>query len=167
MKVQNYTDRNQNIFFNSKRAFIILCLSLSIMLGLLVRLPYFYVYDFALNDGALFVQMANAIKENGYILPATVTYNKTEIPFAYPPFSFYFIAFLTDVFKFNVLDVTRYLPLVFNILSICIFILLASQWIKNRIILLYTSLFFPLIPRSYEWVIMGGGVTRSVGFFLR
>jgi hypothetical protein len=138
---------------------------LSVILGLLVRIPYFFIYDFALNDGALFVQMSEAVRLNGYILPETVTYNRTEIPFAYPPLSFYFVAFLTDLFKFNVLDVVRYMPLVFNILSICAFVLLASRLIKNKVILLYTSLFFPLIPRSYEWLIMGGGVTRSVGFF--
>ena len=149
----------------SRKSFLALCLALSLTLGLFVRIPYFLNYDFALNDGALFVQMADAVRLNGYILPATVSYNRTEIPFAYPPISFYFIAFLSDLFKFNILDVVRYMPLVFNILSIGIFILLASQLIKNKLVLLYTSLFFPLIPRSYEWLIMGGGVTRSVGFF--
>lgn len=150
---------------NSKKSFLLLCLSLSLILGLLVRIPYFVEYDFALNDGALFVRMAEAIKSNGYILPATVEYNRTEIPFAYPPLSFYFVAFLTDLFKFNVLDVVRYMPLVFNILCICTFVLVASQLIKDKVILLYTCAIFPLIPRSYEWLIMGGGVSRSVGFF--
>lgn len=148
-----------------KVSFYLLCLSLSVVLGLLVRLPYFFRYDFALNDGALFVQMSEAIRTNNYILPATVEYNQTEIPFAYPPLAFYLVAFLADSFALNILDVVRYMPLGFNILSICAFILLVSSLIKNQVILLYTSLFFPLIPRSYEWLIMGGGVTRSVGFF--
>lgn len=149
----------------NNRSFFLLCLSLSVILGLLVRIPYFLTYDFALNDGALFVQMSEAIRSNGYILPETVVYNRTEIPFAYPPLSFYFVAFLTDLFELNVLDVVRYMPLFFNILSICIFVLLASQLIKSQVIFLYTCLFFPLMPRSYEWLIMGGGVTRSVGCF--
>lgn len=161
------SNNNETLGFlpNSRKSFFVLCLSLSVIFGLLVRIPYFFIYDFALNDGALFVQMSDAIRSNGYILPETVAYNRTEIPFAYPPLSFYFVAFLTDLFRFNVLDVVRFMPLVFNILSICAFVLLASRWIKDKVILLYTSLFFPLIPRSYEWLIMGGGVTRSVGFF--
>ena len=149
----------------NNRAFFLLCLSLSVILGLLVRIPYFLIYDFALNDGALFVQMSDAIRSNDYILPATVVYNRTEIPFAYPPLSFYFVALITDLFRLNILDVVRYMPLFFNILSICIFVLLASRLIKNQVIFLYTCLFFPLMPRSYEWLIMGGGVTRSVGCF--
>lgn len=158
---------NETVRFlpNSRMSFVLLCLSLSVILGLIVRLPYFFIYDFALNDGALFVQMSEAIRSNGYLLPETVVYNRTELPFAYPPLSFYLVALLTDLFHFNVLDIVRYMPLVFNILSIGTFVLLASRLIKDKVILLYTSLFFPLIPRSYEWLIMGGGVTRSVGFF--
>lgn len=160
-------NNNETLGFlpNSRMSFFLLCLSLSVILGLIVRIPYFFIYDFALNDGALFVQMSEAIKSNSYILPETVLYNRTKIPFAYPPLSFYLVAFLTDLFNFNVLDIVRYMPLVFNILSIGTFVLLASRLIKDKVILLYTSLFFPLIPRSYEWLIMGGGVTRSVGFF--
>jgi len=145
--------------------FLLLCLSLSIILGLLVRLPYFFSYDFALNDGALFAQMSEAIRLNHYILPEVVEYNRTVIPFAYPPLAFYVVAFLTDLLRLDVLDVVRYLPLGFNLLSIGAFVLLASQLINNKLVFLYTCLFFPLIPRSYEWLIMGGGVTRSVGFF--
>lgn len=168
---RQFTNRLFNTFPQGK-SFLLLCLSLSVVLGLLVRLPYFFKYDFALNDGALFVQMAEAIRDNSYILPETVEYNQTELPFAYPPLAFYLVAFLTDLFRknmgvppYDILDVVRYMPLSFNILSICVFTLLASRLIKNKLILLYTSLFFPLIPRSYEWLIMGGGVTRSVGFF--
>ncbi|HEY9845038.1 MAG TPA: hypothetical protein V6D03_02475, partial [Candidatus Caenarcaniphilales bacterium] len=148
-----------------KMSFFLWCLALSVILGLLVRLPYFFRSDFALNDGALFAQMSDAIRANSYILPKTVEYNRLEIPFAYPPLSFYFVAGLTDLFKLELLDVVRYMPLAFNILSIGVFVLLASNLIKDKIIFLYTCLFFPLIPRSYEWLIMGGGVTRSVGFF--
>lgn len=150
---------------SNRKSFLLLCLSLSVVLGALVRLPYFFAYDFALNDGALFTQMAEAIRSNGYVLPKAVEYNHTEIPLAYPPLAFYFVAFLTDLFGFDILKVVRYLPLVFNLLSICVFVVLAASLIKDKLILLYTSLFFPLIPRSYEWLIMGGGVTRSVGFF--
>lgn len=164
--MRHYSDRQPLDFLDrSNRSFLLLCMALSLLLGLLVRIPYFLKYDFALNDGALFVQMAEAIRSNGYMLPATVEYNRTAIPFAYPPLSFYFVALLTDLFNFNVLDVVRFMPLLFNILCICLFVLVAAQLVKDRVLLLYASLFFPLIPRSYEWVIMGGGVSRSVGFF--
>ena len=160
-----FSNNDLNFLPKSRMSLFLFCLSLSLILGLIIRIPYFYIYDFALNDGALFVEMAEAIRANGYILPEIVVYNGTEIPFAYPPLSFYLVAFLIDLFKFNILDIVRYMPLVFNILSICAFVLLASRLIKDKVIFLYTCLFFPLIPRSYEWLIMGGGVTRSVGFF--
>lgn len=147
------------------KSFFLLCLSLSVSLGLIVRLPYFFTYDFVLNDGALFVQMAEAIRQNHYALPEAVRYNQINLPFAYPPLAFYLVAFLTDAFRRDVLEIVRYLPLVFNLLCVGLFILLAFRLIQNKVILLYASLFFPLIPRSYEWLIMGGGVTRSVGFF--
>jgi len=147
------------------KSFLLLCLSLSISLSLVVRLPYFFTSDFVLNDGALFVQMAEAIRQNHYALPEAVRYNQINLPFAYPPLAFYLVAFLTDAFRLDILEVVRYLPFVFNLLCVGIFILLAARLIQNKVILLYTSLFFPLIPRSYEWLIMGGGVTRSVGFF--
>jgi len=145
--------------------FFLLCLSLAVSLGLIVRLPYFFTYDFVLNDGALFVQMAEAIRQNHYALPEVVRYNQINLPFAYPPLAFYLVAFLADALPLDVLGVVRYLPFVFNLLCVGLFILLAFRLIQNKVILLYTSLFFPLIPRSYEWLIMGGGVTRSVGFF--
>jgi len=163
--MKSYSQNEELRFTRITKPFLLMCLLLSLTLGLFVRLPYFLKYDFALNDGALFVEMSNAIRLNNFILPATVSYNKVELPFAYPPLSFYIVACLTTFFNLEVLDVVRYLPLFFNVVSIGIFVILASQLLKNKAVLLYTSLFFPLIPRSYEWLIMGGGVTRSVGFF--
>lgn len=144
--------------------YIITCICISIFLGLLVRIPYFIHSDFPLNDGGLFMLMINAIKMNNYFLPEVVHYNGEQIPFAYPPFALY-VAAIISALGFDVIEVIRYLPLVFNILTICAFILLASKVLNNRYTLLFAAILFPIIPKSYEWLIMGGGITRSVGFF--
>lgn len=145
---------------------VLLGLTFAVLLGLAVRLPFFTKNDFTLNDGALFVQMAQAVLENGFALPKNIQYNMTEIPFAYPPLSFYIVALLSKFVGWDVFDVVRYLPLFFNILSIAGFVLLAARFTRESIGLLAAALIFPLLPKSYEWLIMGGGVTRSVGFFL-
>jgi hypothetical protein len=158
------TDKRQTLI-NREKLFLFFCLCLSVSLGLLVRAPYFILYDFPLNDGGLFKQMIDELRLNHYILPECIEYNRVRIPFAYPPLAFYLAAFASDSLGLSVIDVERYMPLVFNILSIGVFVLLASELQnRNKTTILYASLLFPLIPRSYEWLIMGGGITRSVGF---
>jgi hypothetical protein len=148
----------------TKNYFLFFCLCLSVSLGLLVRVHYFILSDFPLNDGGLFKQMIDSIKLNHYILPDVVEYNRTEIPFAYPPLAFYLAAIVSDLLSLQILDVMRYMPLACNVLSIGVFVLLAAKLQNDKITVLYSSLIFPLIPRSYEWVIMGGGIARSSGF---
>lgn len=155
----------RNRFPWNRRHLIILCVFLSLTLGLLVRAPYFLKNDFILNDGALFAQMAETIRAAGFEIPDVIRYNHTSIPFAYPPLSFYLVAAVAEIFSIPVLAVVKYLPLAFNLLCIGCLVLLTARLTPNRMTIVLTALLFPLIPKSYEWVIMGGGVSRSVGFF--
>jgi len=145
-------------------ALLILCIFLAVSLGLAVRMPHVLGHDFPLNDGGLFAEMIQAIQDNGYRLPDSVEYNKHEIPFAYPPLAFYLAASVSDTLHISVVETTRWLPLVLNILSIALFVLVAGQLCSPPCVVL-SAVLFPLIPRSYEWFIMGGGVPRSAGLF--
>ena len=71
-----------------------LLLATAVVLGVLVRLYPAVTQDFALNDGALFYQMALEIKRAGFALPSATGYNADGIPFAYAPLGFYLAAAL-------------------------------------------------------------------------
>ncbi|MFO0688463.1 MAG: hypothetical protein U0900_07135 [Myxococcota bacterium] len=146
--------------------FVHACAALALALAALTRLPYFVGLDFPLNDGGLFLAMADAIRDAGFVLPERVDYNGHGLPFAYPPVAFYLTAILAQVFGIETLSVQLYLPLVFNLLTVVLFVYVAARLVDDRATLFFAAAAMPLNPRSYEWLIMGGGLTRSPGMFL-
>ena len=118
--------------------------------------------DFPLNDGGLISVMVEEVRKTKYGLPFSITYNSTEIPFAYPPLAFYAAALLTDLTPATPLDVLRVLPMVVNTLTVGAFFLLARSALPPRAALVATGI-FAILPGSFLWLIMGGGVTRSFG----
>lgn len=145
--------------------FVHACAAMAFVLAVLTRVPYFVGLDFPLNDGGLFLAMADAIRDAGFALPSTVDYNGHALPFAYPPLSFYMTAILAQIFGIETITVQLYLPLVFNLLSVVLFAYVAARLVDDRATLFFACAAMPLIPRSYEWLIMGGGLTRSPGMF--
>ena len=138
---------------------------LIILLSLIIRLIYLTQSQFPLNDGGLFFQMTKELITNHFLLPDFTSYNHLNIPFAYPPLSFYLAGGLNKLFKLNILQIFRFLPLVFNLISIPVFYFLAKEFLENRTqILISTGVFGTLMP-VFEWLIMGGGIARSPGFF--
>lgn len=148
------------------RGFVTTCAGMALVLTALTRLPLFAGLDFPLNDGGLFLAMADTVRETGFALPRFVAYNGLEIPFAYPPAAFYLTAGISTLFGVDLLRVQLYLPLAFNFASVLLFVGVAARMVEDRSTLFFASVAMPLIPRSYEWLIMGGGLTRSPGMFL-
>jgi hypothetical protein len=149
----------------SDNSFRVITVCLALCLGGVVRYSYFVSNDlFPLGDGGLFVVMINAIKANHYLLPETVYYNSSNIPFAYPPFGFYIAIIVSRLFGLPTLLVVRFLPLIINLLTIVLFVLLGSELVKDRFELLICSTIFPVIFEVYHWTIKGGGLTRAPGF---
>src|SRR4051812_31493754 len=95
--------------------------------GGFVRLQPALLSSFPLNDGGLFYSMTMGLKNNGFILPQTTTYNLADIPFAYPPFAFYLVGLLNTLTNWPVLDIFRILPALISTLTIPAFFLLARQ----------------------------------------
>ena len=137
---------------------------LAITLAVVVRAILVFSHDFPLNDGALFLLMTQELWENGLRLPATTSYNGAQIPFAYSPLAFYTAAVLHGVFGVSLVEIFRFLPFVMATLVVGAFALLARELLPRRVSVVAAVFTFAVLPRSYLWLIMGGGLTRSFGF---
>lgn len=133
------------------------------ILGMAVRLSGPLSASFPLNDGGLFYQMIVDLQNNNFILPAVTTYNFAEIPFAYPPFAFYVYG-LFSASGIPLLKLMQFLPALVTTFTIPAFYVLAKDLLNNKQQSLFGTMAFALLPRTFDWLIMGGGVTRSLGF---
>jgi hypothetical protein len=139
----------------------ILLLFLAILFGAYVRILPVARAGFPLEDGGLFYAMTNDLIKSGFRLPLVTSYNQLNIPFIYPPFSLYLTGTLQVLTGLSLLDLIRWLPVLFSLLTIPAFFLLACELLDSRPQAALATLIFALLPRSYEWIIMGGGVTRA------
>lgn len=139
-------------------------LILSLLVGGYVRLSQALASTFPLNDGGLFYQMTQELMANHFRLPLVTAYNHLDIPYAYPPLAFYLTGLLNQVFGWSLLNIYRILPAVVTILTIPAFYLLAKDMIDDDNQLAIALLIFALSPVTFNWAIMGGGVTRSIAF---
>lgn len=139
-------------------------LALLTVLGLAVRIVAPAASDFPLNDGGLFYQMIVELKANHFSLPVFTNYNFSNIPFAYPPLAFYLYGLLAEISGTSLFTLMRLLPAIVSAGAIPVFYLLAKEILGNQPTSLFAALTFALAPRTFDWLIMGGGVTRSLGF---
>lgn len=122
------------------------------------------VTRFPLNDGGMFYTMAGELSANGYALPATTFYNGLDLPFAYPPLGLYLASLLADVGRIPPLAVFLWLPPLLATLAIPAFYLFSRAFLTDNLRASLATLFFALTPGGYDWHLMGGGVTRALGF---
>ncbi|MDQ3701754.1 MAG: hypothetical protein M3442_12660 [Chloroflexota bacterium] len=135
----------------------------AVALGVVIRAVYVLSEDFPLNDGGLFYAMVRDLQAARYQLPAFTSYNEAGIPFAYPPLGFYAAGLLADLTGLSLVTVFHLLPLVATSLTVVAFFFLARAMLSSRIAVVVAVCAFALIPRSFIWLLMGGGVTRSFG----
>lgn len=133
--------------------------------ALALRLALVVPAGFPLNDGGLFYAMARDLQASSFRLPAETSYNG-GLPFAYPPLGIYLAAALDWLGPWSLFSVMRFLPLVLSVAAVAAFFLLARELLRSRTEAWLAALWFALLPMAYVWVIMGGGVTRSVGQLL-
>ena len=131
-------------------------------LALATRLPHVLSSSFPLGDGGLFYLMARGLAESFPRLPLEVGYGAARVPFAYPPLGFYAAAVVDRLGPWDMLQVMRFLPLAFSVLSA------AAAWPLLRSLApwprsLAALVVFVLLPRSWNWEIVGGGITRAPG----
>jgi hypothetical protein len=120
--------------------------------------------DFPLNDGGLFYVMVRDIQRAHYHLPAFTSYNGGHIPFGYSPFTFYLTALLNDATDVSLVTLFRVLPFAASTACVAAVYLLARSMVSSRAAVMASAIAFAIIPRSFVWLIMGGGLTRSFGY---
>lgn len=136
----------------------------ALCLGFAVRALLVLSADFPLNDGGMFYAMARDLQLNGYRLPAVTSYNGAGIPYAYSPLGFYAAALLDAVTPLSLYDTLRVIPLLVSCLTVYAFFLLARDLLPPGRTLAAAVFTYALIPSSFVWMLMGGGLTRSFGF---
>jgi hypothetical protein len=142
----------------------VLTLVMITILGGFIRLVHVVGLDFPLNDGGFFYQSILDLQRASYTLPEFASYNLRWIPFAYPPLAFYMSSALSDGFGWPVLGIIRLLPAVISILTIPAFILLCHRILRSSNQVIFATFAFAFLPTSFDWLIVGGGLTRSFGY---
>lgn len=140
------------------------CLLAALLLAAIVRLPRVLATNFPINDGGIFYVMTGELAKGRLFLPVGTSYNSAGIPFAYPPLGPYVAAALHLATGSSILTLQRILPLLANLLAVASFFFLARHIFGSTSTAGLAALLFVTLPRSYEWLIMGGGLTRSFGF---
>lgn len=136
----------------------------AMVLALAVRLHYLVpAGGFPLNDGGLFYAMARDLQANGFVPPATTSYNLDGIPYAYPPLMVYVIALFDRFTPLDLLTSLRILPLLASLATVPAFYLLARR-LLSRAAAGVAVFAFALLVEGFHWHIMGGGITRAYGF---
>lgn len=134
--------------------------------GIILRINFIAGSDYPLNDGGFFYKLTEELINNHFLLPKYSQYNYSDIPFAYPPLAFYIIGITHKVFGVSLLALFRYFPLIISCLTIPAFYLLSTRFFEKGLYRLLALYIFVTLPRSFEWFVMGGGATRSLGFLL-
>ncbi len=149
-----------------RRQNIVVALVLGVVLAFAsyLRLAPALAADFPLNDGGLFYLMAQELRSAHSALPAFTSYNSAHIPFGYPPVAFYIGDALAQITGRPLLDVIRVLPAVISLLTVPVFALLAWALLEDQLERVAAVFAFALLPRTFTWFIMGGGLTRAPGF---
>ena len=142
-------------------------LGLAIIFGAVVRLLPPILAGAPINDGGMFAVMMRDLRANQWALPVFTSYNHAEIPFVYPPFGFY-IGALFESLGMSEAMVLLWLPALFTVATLPLFYLLALEMLGDRPRAAVATAFFALLPGSYVWFLMGGGLTRALGadFFI-
>jgi len=104
-----------------------------------------------------------SIRECGFSLPAGLPYDGAAVPFAYPPLALYLGALAQSWTPLTGLEVLRWLPLLFSVLTVPAVVLVARRLTGDAKVGFLAGVLYALIPSSYEWLIMGAGLTRSEG----
>lgn len=148
-----------------KKQLQIFLLGWAILFGFLIRATPAYLRNFPLNDGGMFFTMVEDLISANLNLPETTSYNGLGIPYSYPPFAFYLLAFVSKHFHVPLLDLFKWTPVILSTLSIVAIYFLAKELTNEPLLASISSLSFAMLPATTTWLIMGGGVTRSFGMF--
>lgn len=133
------------------------------LLGAVLRFAPGVLAGFPVNDGGMFLIMIRDLRLNEFMLPQTTSYNFSDIPFAYPPFGMYVAGLMSELLNISEIDILRWLPPLVSAAIIPAFYWLARQIFGSSSKALMSIALCALLPGSSDWLVMGGGLTRSFG----
>ncbi len=133
------------------------------LLGGVLRFMPGMMAAFPVNDGGMLLAMARDLRSNEFVLPFVTSYNFLGIPFVYPPLGMYIVAFLSDKLPIPDIELLLWLPPILSTAIIPAFYWLAYRILNSESKAAIATLFYALMPGSSDWLIMGGGLTRSLG----
>ena len=140
-------------------------LLLAVVLGAAVRLNFISGSIYPVNDGGFFYTMINDLMDNHFRLPLYSSYNQIDIPYAYPPLAFYLLGGLHKLTGISVISLLLYIPALLSILTIPVcYSLTEIFFTEDKFSRALATYIFATLPRSFEWLVMGGGITRVLGF---
>ena len=134
------------------------------MFGALIRLNPALSASFPLNDGGLFYVMAQELQDSHLRLPYYVSYNGGQIPFIYPPLGHFLLVIFAEVTHTPLITMMRLLPPFISILTIPAFYFLARSLLNEKGTAFISVCVFAVLPPAFDWLIMGGSITRTPGF---
>lgn len=127
------------------------------------RLMWFGDYTFPINDGALFVVIAEAIMANGMVPPTEYEFNNYTLPLGYPPLALWTVAAISQISGLDPVVVATWYPFATNLALMVGFVaFLRALKLPWMILILAATLFF-FQDRTFKFLIMGGGITRGTG----
>jgi hypothetical protein len=144
------------------RVVLVCCITI---IGAIPRMYFAILSKYPLHDGGLFYAMIQDLQRAGYALPTYTSYNAANIPFAYPPLGFYLAGILASLGHWSLMDVMRLLPPIISVLTIPAFYRFSRLFLDDEVLSIFACLGFATIPPAYNWFVMGGGLTRSLGLF--
>lgn len=131
--------------------------------GCLLRFRAGVLAGFPINDGGMILAMIRDLRSNDFVLPLVTSYNYSDIPFVYPPFGMYVAALVSSQISISEFELLRWLPPLVSAAIIPAFYWLALQICGSQPKAFVAAALYAVMPGSYDWLIMGGGLTRSFG----
>lgn len=147
----------------NKKLGTIRILGLAVALGSALRFLPGIIAGFPINDGGMFLQMILDLQASGYSLPSTTSYNFSGIPFTYPPLGFYLVALASQIFGASPILWLVWLPALISAAIVPAFYWFTLKLTASQTKALVAASLYALIPGISDWLIMGGGLTRSLG----
>ena len=134
------------------------------LFGGLIRLYPALIASFPIGDGGLFYVMAQELQASPLSLPFFTSYNGGQIPFVYPPLGHYLLVLFSELFQTPLITMMRLLPPIISVLTIPAFYFLARSLLNEKSTAFISTCAFTILPPAFDWLIMGGSITRTPGF---
>lgn len=139
-----------------------------LLVSIVATLPLIFrnaiLYQFPMGYAGLFTQMGQQIADANFLLPIeSPYYGPGGIPFAYPPFGLYLLAFLiklTGKYYFFL----RWLPHLFSLVSCVLTFFLSLKLFKSPFIAAFTAIIAATSSELYIAHAWSAGIVRAPAF---